>query len=178
SAPRRGGRDAVRYAVEVVMVQRFSSRAIAFARARRAARDWVDSYRPSGKPYPAICRQCGAAEWQGTWRWEPAPPDLPRVLCPACERIRDGAAAHVLELRGELPRWWQEVRGMIDTVERAEMAEHPLERVMPVTTHEDYVLVPTTGMHVARRIVAAIVRRFRRQVQVRFDDHCTTIEWL
>lgn len=155
-----------------------SSRALAYARARRAAHDWSDPYLPHGKLYPAVCRQCGASEWHGRWRWGDAPPDLPRVLCPACERIRDGRPAHVIELRGALAPHWNEVRGMIANVERSEVLEHPLERVMKVRVDDDRVLVPTTGMHVARRVVAALVRRFRRQLRLTFGEANTTVEWV
>lgn len=154
------------------------SRAVAFARARRAAQNWSDPYRPQGKPYPAVCKQCGATEWQGRWRWDEPLPDLPRVLCPACERSRDGVAAHVIELTGALPPWWNEVRGMIANVERAEVLEHPMERVMKLQILDDRVVVPTTGVHIARRVVAALVRRFRRQLRLTFGETSTTIEWL
>jgi len=155
-----------------------SSRALAFARARRASRNWVDSYRPVGKLHPAVCKNCGVMEWQGRWRWDEPLPDLPRVLCPACERIRDGAAAHVVELTGALPPWWNEVRGIIGNAERSEVMEHPLERVMKIELGGDRVVVPTTGVRIARRIVAAIVRRFRRQVRLTFEEDRTTIDWV
>lgn len=160
------------------MQNRDSSRAIAFARARRAAKDWVDAYRPAGKLHPARCLHCGATEWQGRWMWGDAPPDLAPVTCPACARIRDGVPAHVLELSGALPPWWNEVRGMIGNVERAEAAEHPMERVMKVEVAGDRVLVATTGVHLARRLAGAIVRRWRRTVRLRFAEHTTSIEWL
>lgn len=159
------------------MRHRDSSRALAHARARRASRSWIDPYRPVGKLHPAVCTRCGACEWHGIWRWDDAPPDLAPVLCPACARIRDNVPAHVLELSGELSPRWQEVRGIIGNVERAESREHPLERVMGIDVREDRVRVPTTGVHIARRIVAAIVRRWRRQVRLRFDDGSTSIEW-
>lgn len=155
-----------------------SARSLALGRARRAHQDWSDSYRPQGKLYPAVCRQCGATEWQGRWRWDEPLPDLPRVLCPACERIRDGVPAHVIELTGALPPWWNEVRGMIGTVERGEVAEHPLERILKVEVGDDRVQVATTGLHIARRLVAAFVRRFRHGVRLSFRDGCTTVEWL
>jgi hypothetical protein len=160
------------------MQGRDSSRAIAFARARRAAQHWVDDYAPRGKLYPAVCTHCGVAEWRGHWRWGEVPPDLAPVVCPACERIRDGAAAHVLKLVGDLPRWWGEVHGMIRNVAHAETREHPLERVMAIDVRDDCVLVPTTGMHMARRLAAAIVRRFRHHVRLTFAEKGTTIEWL
>ena len=124
-----------------------------------------------------MCTRCGAGEWHGRWTWGEAPPDLAPVVCPACARIRDGAPAHTIELRGELAPWWNEVRGIVANVERAETAEHPMERVMAIDVRGDRVLVPTTGMHMARRLVAAIVRRFRRNVRLRFDDAVTSIEW-
>lgn len=160
------------------MMHRDSSRSLAYAKARRAAREWVDIYRPVGKLYPAVCRDCNATEWKGRWSWDAPLPDLPRVLCPACERIRDGAAAHVLELTGRCRGWWDEVRGLIGNVERAEREQHPLERVMTVQVEAGRVLVPTTGMHIARRIAAAIVRRFRHDVRLTFGERFTRIEWV
>lgn len=155
-----------------------SPRALGYARARAAARDFVDVYRQRGKHYPAFCRNCGATEWQGRWRWDGPVPDLAPVLCPACARIRDQAPAHTLELTGSLPRWWNEVKGMIANVERAEVHDHPLERVMKIDVQDDRVLVPTTGLHIARRIVASIVRRWRHEVRLQFGDDRTRIEWL
>jgi hypothetical protein len=40
------------------------------------------------------------------------------------------------------------------------------------------VFVPTAGLHVARRIAAAIIRRWRRGVRLQFTEPCTRIEWL
>ena len=155
-----------------------SKRAIAFARARHAAKNWVDSYLPRGKLHPAVCTQCHATHWQGRWRWDPPPPDLVPVLCPACQRSRDGVAAHVIELSGALPPSWNEVRGIVGNVERAETQQHPMERVMKIELRDDKVLVPVTGMHMARRIVAAIARRWRHHVRLTFTDAVTRVEWL
>ncbi|MFM1872440.1 MAG: hypothetical protein RL398_1862 [Planctomycetota bacterium] len=165
---------------EVVMLRthRDSSRALGYAKARRAAHEWVDVYRPLGKLYPAVCRDCGATEFKGRWSWQEGPPDLPKVLCPACERIRDGVAAHVLVLEGDLGPWWEEVSGILAHVERQERAEHPLERLMPLQIERTRILLPTTGLHLARRATAALVRRFRRHLRLTFDDRSTKIEWL
>jgi hypothetical protein len=84
----------------------------------------------------------------------------------------------VLELCGDLRPHWPQVRAILEQVERAEVREHPLERVMNVEIGDHRVLVPTTGMHLARRLCAAIVRRWRRAVRLRFGEHATTIEWL
>lgn len=155
-----------------------SSRALAAARARRAAKQWVDSYRPAGKLCPAVCTQCHATHWEGRWRWDVPQPDLVPVVCPACQRLRDGVAAHVLELAGALPPHWQEVKGLLGNVERAELEEHPMERVMKVEIGDDKVLVGLTGMHIARRLIAALGRRFRKSVRLVLTETVTRIEWL
>lgn len=155
-----------------------SPRAFGYAHARRAGRDWVDAYRLQEKMYPAVCPKCRATEWQGRWRWDEGVPGLAPFLCPACQRIRDGVPAHVLELTGALPKWWTEVKGMIGNVERRETCEHPMERVMKVEVDAERVRVLTTGMHIARQLTAAIVRRFRHGVRLTFATHVTRIEWL
>lgn len=153
-------------------------RVLAYARARRAARQWVDPYVPKGAMHPAVCRSCGATEWQGTWRWDDVPPGLPPVTCPACERVRDNAPAHRIVLTGAMPPHWNEVRELIARVERAEVLADPLQRVLKVEIGDDRVLVPTTGLHIARQLVATILRRWRHGLRVTFDETETTIEWL
>lgn len=153
-------------------------RTITAARARQAAKAWVDSYRPAEAMHPAICRQCRAAHFRGRWRWDAAPPDLPPVLCPACERMRDGVAAHVVELCGDLPPHWGEVKSIVAQVERTEYAERPLERVMKIESDDESLFVSTTGLHVARRLVAALARRFRRGVRLSFGEGWTRLDWL
>lgn len=155
-----------------------SSRAIAAAKARRAAREWTDEFRPVGKQQPAVCTECKASHWEGRWRWDAPRSGAAPVTCPACHRARNRIAAHVVELSGALPPWWNEVRGMIGNVERAEVLDHPMERVIGMEMRDDRVLVSTTGLHIARRLVAAMVRRFRQRVRLTFDDVKTRIEWL
>lgn len=154
------------------------SRLSDYARARHAARHWVDRYQPQGQLYPAQCRTCGATEWQGRWRWDDVPAGLPPVLCPACERVRDGAAAHRVVLTGALPPHWNEVRALLAAVERDEVQADPLQRLMRITVGDDRVEVPTTSVHIARQLVARLIRRFRHGLRVVFEEERTTLEWL
>lgn len=154
------------------------SRLHAYAQARQAARRWVDRYQPQGQLYPARCRSCGATEWQGRWRWDDEIGDLPPVTCPACERVRDGAPAHRLFLTGALPKHWHEVRALLAAVERDEVQADPLQRLMRITVGDDRVEVPTTSVHIARQLVARLIRRFRHRLKVVFEEERTTLEWL
>jgi hypothetical protein len=157
---------------------RSSSRALTAAKARRAAREWTDEFRPVGKQQPAVCTECKAAHSEGRWRWQAPGAGAVAVTCPACHRARHRIAAHVIELGGALPPWWNEVRGMIGNVERAEVSDHPMERVLAIDMRDDRVLVSTTGLHIARRLVAAFLRRFRQQIRLTFADLKTMIDWL
>ena len=61
-----------------------------------------DSYKAKGKlQEPSVCRECKAVYHKGRWTWDPAPAKSHDLVCPACERIRDGAASGVLLLTGE-----------------------------------------------------------------------------
>jgi hypothetical protein len=159
------------------MTMHESRRGLSNARARRPEQLFGHAH-PAGKSGPAACSNCGAVAIHGRWVWGRAVPGMEIVVCPACVRIRDRVAAHVLELAGDLGPCWNEIRGMISNVERAEVEDHPLERVMPIEVRDDRVFVPTTGLHVARRIAAAIVRRWRRGVRLQFTEASTRIEWL
>ena len=51
-----------------------------------------DPYKAKGKlREPSVCRQCKAVYHKGRWTWDPVPSDSDDIVCPACERIRDGA---------------------------------------------------------------------------------------
>lgn len=157
------------------MTMHESRRELGYARGRRPERFAPPA---DAKVGAAVCPSCGAVAAHGRWSWGRAVPGMAPITCPACVRIRDHVAAHVLELAGDLGPCWNEVRGMIANVERAEIEEHPMERVMPIEVRDDRVFVPTTGLHLARRIAAAVVRRWRRGVRLQFTDPCTRIEWL
>lgn len=157
------------------MTMHESRRDLGFARGRRPERFAPNAHAKVGD---AVCSGCGAIAAHGRWSWGRPAPGTPTSVCPACVRIRDRVAAHVLELAGDLGPCWNEVRGLIANVERAEVEDHPLERVMPFEVRDDRVFVPTTGLHVARRIAAAIIRRWRRGVRLQFTEPCTRIEWL
>lgn len=159
------------------MTMHESRRGLGFARGRRPDHHAAGGH-PDAKSPPAACGSCGAICVHGRWAWGRAVPGMAVVTCPACVRIRDRVAAHVLELAGDLGPCWNEIRGLIGNVERAELEDHPLERVMPIEVRDDRVFVPTTGLHLARRIAAAIVRRWRRGVRLQFTEPSTRIEWL
>lgn len=127
---------------------------------------------------PVQCRQCGALGESGQWRWGTMPVQCRESLCPACRRIQDRNAAHVVELLGDLDRCRDRVHDIVRQVERAELERNPLERVMLVRDEPGRMLLPTTGHRVARQIVANLLRVFRHGVRVRHHPEHTQVLWL
>ncbi len=72
---------------------------------RSIRRQKHDPYKAKGKlREPSVCRQCKAVYHKGRWTWDPVPSNSHDIVCPACERIRDGAPSGVLLLTGECGR--------------------------------------------------------------------------
>jgi hypothetical protein len=139
---------------------------------RKARPRGVQSRNP--KPYPIrpkaagalVCGTCGLVRHGGRW-YRGAPPTtaLHAGLCPACERIRDRYPAGTLRLHPAFVEHRAEIVHMIENVERAEQAEHPLERLMGVCEDEGRLVITTTGIHLARQIAHALARRFHQRAR-------------
>jgi len=93
-----------------------------------------DLYKAKGKLLePSVCRECKAVYHKGRWTWAPVPAKSHALLCPACERIRDGAPSGVLLLIGEfVASHREEVLGLARNEEARVKAEHPLARIIKI----------------------------------------------
>lgn len=117
-----------------------------------------DSYKqPSASPALAACPVCHAVYLRGHWQWRAVPPDAVTVTCSACHRIADGVPAARLVLDGAFEAAHrQEILGLVNHRAQRLHREHPMERVMAITSGEDGTAITTTGMHIARDIGNAI----------------------
>ena len=115
----------------------------------------------------------------GRWRAEEQPEGVVTGLCPACTRIREHDPAGTLRLDEAFLDDRDEIVRMARNVERAETAEHPLERLMGVEPQAQGLVITTTGVHLARRIAHALERRFHRAARYRYSDGDRTlfVDW-
>jgi NMD protein affecting ribosome stability and mRNA decay len=145
---------------------------------RRGARRWgraqldnrKDPYRPGKKmAEPAVCPDCGAVFHRGRWQWSAAPEEAISTRCEACRRIRDGFSAGILTVVGELtPAKVAEMEALARHQEKAEMTEHPLNRIMAIERPNDVtMIITTTDLHLPRRIARALKDAFGGH----FDEH-------
>ncbi len=138
---------------------------------------YVEGAKPAGA---LLCRDCGVVQHAGRWTWN-APPQarVQKGLCPACRRIRDEYPAGTIQLDRAFLRHKKEILGLIRRVERAEKAEHPLERVMGTVESGGRLVVTTTGIHIARQIAHKLARRFHKRARIRYaeDESLVHVDW-
>lgn len=126
------------------------------------------------------CTECGALYVNGRWTWQEAPPLISKTVCPACRRIVDRYPAGHLEIKGPfLAEHRDEILNLVRNVEIQEKNEHPLERIIAITTKTSYIRVTTTGTHVARRIGNALSHAYKGELSFQYanSDKIIRVFW-
>ncbi len=141
-----------------------------------------DPYQSKEKfPEPTVCTGCGCVYSGGRWVWtEEKPEKANKALCPACRRIKEKMPAGVINLSGRfLKSHGDEILNLIKNEEKAEKAEHPLERLMGIRQDGDSIQVLVTGIHLAKRIGEAIRRSYQGEYSLEYGDgeKSVRIEW-
>ncbi len=134
-----------------------------------------DPYKAKGKlQEPSVCRECKAVYHKGRWTWDPAPAKSHAFVCPACERVRDGAASGVLLLTGEfVASHRDQVLGLARNEEARVKAEHPLARIITIKDQAEApvgVVITTTDHHLARRIGEALHHSHHGTFTCRYEE--------
>jgi hypothetical protein len=131
-----------------------------------------DPYKPRKKPHePCLCPQCGAVNLSGRWQWAKEKPEhLQEEICPACHRINDEyPAGEIILSGGFLETHKHEIVELTHNTERAERAEHPLQRIMDIDETGGKVTVTTTDIHLARRIGHAVFDAYKGHLDTHYD---------
>jgi NMD protein affecting ribosome stability and mRNA decay len=136
-----------------------------------------DTYQEGHKwPESTRCTQCGALFVKGRWTWQESAEAVGEAICPACRRIAEHYPAGYIEISGPFfAEHREEILNLIRNVEKQEKDEHPLERIMAITTEKEPTLVTTTGLHLARRIGQALARAYTGNLSFRYADNESSI---
>ena len=140
-----------------------------------------DPYK-SGKKLrdPSTCTECGVVYHSGRWQWGNAPVDANRVVCPACQRARDGMPAGILTLQGSFHLEHRaEVLGLLRNVEEREAKNHALKRIMKVEEQDDTVTVSTAHPGLARSLGDALHHAYRGELEYHYADDASVfrVRW-
>lgn len=159
-------------------MRKLSSNRISGIKARRVSGNGLDPYADAKKMEGAsICTTCRAVNERGKWRWSAAPKGASSVLCPACRRIEDRCPAHLLRLDGVPADQQAELVAMIHNAADEEARLHPIERLMWLEQRKDRIEVALTGVHIARRLRAAIARSWRGRFASKLSVEQTELRW-
>jgi NMD protein affecting ribosome stability and mRNA decay len=120
---------------------------------------------------PAVCPGCNAVFRNGRWQWADAwPADAPRETCQACHRVHDRYPAGILTLAGDYARGHRtEIVNLARRIERDELAQHPLHRIMNIESRGEGLVITTTDIHLPRRIADAVRHAHKGVLQVHYD---------
>ena len=144
---------------------------------KRYTTSYKERQHPKQDPYamlkaprgPAMCRKCGAVYADKRWHFDErearslkASPRTQKLICPACQKIRDDYPEGIVTLRWSgLLDHDAEVRGLIANVEARAVSVNPLDRVLKIARRKDELEIQTTNDRLAQRIGRALVRAFK-----------------
>lgn len=147
----------------------------------RQGKRYTTSYKerehPKQDPYamlkapkgPAMCRKCGAIYADKRWHFDKvearklaAFPRTRKLVCPACQKIRDDYPEGIVTLKwSDLQDHETEIRGLITNVEARAVSVNPLDRVMKIVRRKKELEIQTTNDRLAQRLGRALVRAYK-----------------
>jgi NMD protein affecting ribosome stability and mRNA decay len=150
----------------------------------RKGKGYTTSYKkkdhPKQDPYallktskgPTICWKCQAIYANKRWYIDEASakklaasPRTQKLVCPACQKIRDGYPEGIVTLKWSALRDHEaEIRGLIANVEARALTVNPLNRLMKIVRRVKELEVQTTNDRLAQRIGRELVRAYKGKV--------------
>jgi hypothetical protein len=139
----------------------------------RLSEEIHDPYQASRKARtPSRCAECGAIYRNGRWTWQRIMPQpIASLTCPACRRAHDGVPAGEVTLRGSFyVQHTDEVLRLVRHVEKAEHAQHPLNRIIAIRRSAGEATITTTDIHLPRRIGHALESAWDGMLHTHYDE--------
>ncbi|MBI5559886.1 MAG: hypothetical protein HY883_01250 [Deltaproteobacteria bacterium] len=122
----------------------------------------------------AVCTGCSAIYHNKRWRLpEEGEPEAGyvKVLCPACQKIRDRFVGGYVTLQGGfLKEHKDEILNLVRNKEERARSTNPLERIMEINDKGDTIEITTTTDKFAQRLGKIINKAFSGKVEYKFSD--------
>ncbi|MBI2083053.1 MAG: ATPase [Deltaproteobacteria bacterium] len=103
-----------------------------------------------------------------------------KILCPACQKIRDHFPMGVVTLKGSyIKNHRDEILNLIHNEEHRAMGFNPLERLIAIYDQEGSLVVETTTEKLAQRIGSRLEHSHRGEVQYKWShqNRFIRVEW-
>jgi NMD protein affecting ribosome stability and mRNA decay len=158
------------------------------ARRSRAAFDANDPYTPRCDPgETAICTECHALYERRHWFFDEEAyfyasmqPETRKVLCPACQKIRDRYAEGQATLRSGafLTAHKDDILHLVRNEEARAKGVNPLERIIAMTETDDGIVITTTNEKLAQRLGRMLKSAYYGQTTYWWSERkMLTVEW-
>ena len=108
-----------------------------------------------------VCKICGVVEQGGRWKWGAKPFLAKKTVCPACLQQIENKPSGMLILNGDLYRnHLLDVTALLKHHEIVEKKEHPLSRILDISTQGKVITVRATSQMIVKSMAAMIQRTF------------------
>ena len=107
------------------------------------------------------CERCGIKHENGRWTWASTCYCPSKVVCPACKQIIEDHPVATVILRGDgYRKSLLELTALIKNCEISQRNEHPLSRIVDISTQGDRVTVRMTSIQLAKMLANRIHKTF------------------
>lgn len=150
--------------------------------------DATDPYSPRVDPGEvAVCTECHALYQRRHWFFdeelyfhERVRPETRKILCPACQKIRDRYAEGQVVLRTSpfLTTHKDEILRLVRNEEGRAKGMNPLERIIEIGESAEGVIITTTNEKLAQRIGRSLKSAYQGHTSYRWSDpKFLSVEW-
>ncbi|HEX9878883.1 MAG TPA: BCAM0308 family protein [Candidatus Binatia bacterium] len=158
-------------------------------RIRRNIHRFGDPYLPSIDPgETAYCTECHALFHRRRWFFDEEQyldikdrPEVHRVACPACRKIKDRYFEGQLTLAQSpfFDSHKEEIINLIRNEEERAKGINPLERIISISEEHGKMVVTTTNEKLAQRIGRELKKAYQGRTEFHWskDDKCLRVTW-
>ncbi len=123
------------------------------------------------------CSKCGAFYHNKRWSLEALAKAAPKerkgetILCPACQKIRDGFVGGFVTIAGSFATAHnEEIINLIRNKEKRAIYHNPLERIIEIKETADGMKISTTTEKLAQRIGAILKKAYKGELEYKWSE--------
>lgn len=153
---------------------------------QRAVRS-SDVYLPKEGMELSYCKKCGLVYRQKRWIMDPAEtervqadPSAGKIVCPACQRMRDEVPGGYLTLMGGyLQQHEVEILELIKNTESKSRKKNPLGRIMAIRQEDGVLTILTTEDKLAQKLGRDIFKAHSGQLNYQWShtENYVRVDW-
>ena len=158
------------------------------AMSRKNVRTDTDPYlAKKGLPGVALCQGCTGIYKNKHWSFDGEEfkrlcknKNVSSVICPACQKIKDGYPEGVVTLRGDfLKNHKNEILNLVRNEEERAKSNNSLGRIIDIEDSDDKIVITTTNEKIAQRIGREVRKAYQGELEYKWShgNKMVRVEW-